>query len=319
VQPDRNDAVSVVIPSYRRPTDLQRCLAGIATQHRPPAEVIVVYRADDNETVAVLERWQPGVRTVSVQRPGLVAALQAGARAATSDILAFTDDDAVPRSDWLERLMLHFDRADVGAVGGRDVVHGIDGVLTGDAPRVGVVTPLGRMLGNHHLGYGEARPVDILKGVNCAYRRSTYTVPVGLRGEGAEVANDLASSLWVRTHGQVVVYDPTVLVDHYPGTRHDQDTRVAPSRQAQFNATYNTALVLFSLRSDLTRRYLVYQLAVGSVSSPGIVRSLYALARGDRGLLGRVLPTQRAIWAALRAHQRGSLGFWRIGDPIGST
>jgi len=43
-------AVTVVVPTYRRPEHLGRCLEGIRAQSRAPDEVVVVRRADDETT-----------------------------------------------------------------------------------------------------------------------------------------------------------------------------------------------------------------------------------------------------------------------------
>jgi hypothetical protein len=51
----------------------------------------------------------------------------------------------------------------IGGVGGRDYMH-IGGVLQdGRARVVGKVPLFGKHIGNHHLGFGEPREVDMLK------------------------------------------------------------------------------------------------------------------------------------------------------------
>ena len=107
---------------------------------------------------AVAERLGEVIEVV-VSAPGHLAALEAGAAAATGDIIAFTDDDAVPRREWLRRALTHFADPRVGGVGGRDLV------ATGDhdptAFVVGRIGRWGKVIGNHHVGIGPARPVDI--------------------------------------------------------------------------------------------------------------------------------------------------------------
>jgi hypothetical protein len=59
--------ISVIIPSYRRCEDLDRCLRALARQQRPADEVVVVARADDAPTLALLSRptWCPSALAVS--------------------------------------------------------------------------------------------------------------------------------------------------------------------------------------------------------------------------------------------------------------
>jgi glycosyltransferase involved in cell wall biosynthesis len=91
--------LSVLVPSYRRPRDLARCLEALSRQTRTPDEVLVVARADDFETLDQIQTWsaQISVRLIPVRRPGQVAALNAGVAAVTGDVVAITDDDAAPR------------------------------------------------------------------------------------------------------------------------------------------------------------------------------------------------------------------------------
>src|SRR5215216_3829434 len=90
---------TVLIPTYRRPEDLARCLGALKKQTRVPDEVIVVVRDSDAETWAFLERCAPGyptLRTVTVKVPRLVPARNTGLDAARRDIVAMVDDDTAP-------------------------------------------------------------------------------------------------------------------------------------------------------------------------------------------------------------------------------
>ncbi len=108
--------VAVVVLTYRHPAELSRCLAGLAHQSCPPAHLIVVVRPGDHETLAQLDRT-PVVHTrIAVSEPRAVHALAAGSRAVHTDIVAFTDDDAVRRPEWIARMLQHF--ADPGVGGG---------------------------------------------------------------------------------------------------------------------------------------------------------------------------------------------------------
>ncbi|MBV9832801.1 MAG: glycosyltransferase family 2 protein, partial [Alphaproteobacteria bacterium] len=98
---------TVIVPTYKRPDDLRRCLDALKDQTKLPARVVVVRRDIDTATEAMLAAYDPGklllvVHVVTV--PGVVAALNEGLDAATGDIVAMTDDDAAPHHDWLERI-----------------------------------------------------------------------------------------------------------------------------------------------------------------------------------------------------------------------
>lgn len=109
--------VSVVICSRDRPDELARCLASFSYQTVSPRQIIVV----DNASKGTLTREAAeaaGVVYVREDRPGLDIARNSGARAASSDIVAFTDDDVVLHPRWLESLVLAFDAPEIMAVTG---------------------------------------------------------------------------------------------------------------------------------------------------------------------------------------------------------
>jgi GT2 family glycosyltransferase len=108
---------SVIICTRDRPEALQRCLASLPQQTYPPREIIVVDNASkDQRTRAVAA--EAGVIYVREDRPGLDVARNTGARHATSQIVAYTDDDVVLHQGWLERLVAAFEDPRIGAATG---------------------------------------------------------------------------------------------------------------------------------------------------------------------------------------------------------
>jgi glycosyltransferase involved in cell wall biosynthesis len=103
--------ISVLVPTYRRSQDLERCLKALRKQTSEAYEVLLVVRDIDQETQVFLQNFSGAplaLKVVDVVVPGQVAALNAGLAAATGDIIAITDDDAAPHPDWLERIERHF-------------------------------------------------------------------------------------------------------------------------------------------------------------------------------------------------------------------
>ncbi|WP_214473746.1 glycosyltransferase [Mesorhizobium sp. dw_380] len=110
-------SASVVICTRDRPNELRRCLSSLPQQSVPPAEVIVVDNAStgsETREVAVAA----GAIYVREDRPGLDIARNRGAERASSEIVAYTDDDVLLHPQWLEQLITAFDRPSIGAVTG---------------------------------------------------------------------------------------------------------------------------------------------------------------------------------------------------------
>lgn len=99
---------TAAICTRERPEDLARALRAISPLLAAGHEVMVV----DNSPVSpstrrVVDRF-PGVHYVCEPKRGLNAARNRALREARGQILAFTDDDAVPEPEWLDGLLRNF-------------------------------------------------------------------------------------------------------------------------------------------------------------------------------------------------------------------
>jgi glycosyltransferase involved in cell wall biosynthesis len=103
---------AVVIPTYRRPDLLLRCLEAVVSQKFPPEafEIIVVDDGCGDDIRQLVERIAVrtgGLPTVRYLRPegtrGPAGARNRGWRASHAPVIAFTDDDTIPHDDWLSQ------------------------------------------------------------------------------------------------------------------------------------------------------------------------------------------------------------------------
>lgn len=310
-------SVSVIVASYRRCDRLAACLGGLRAQTRLPDEVIVVVHRSDSGTADYIKElaadW-PALRSVTADSAGSVAAYNRGLAAARGEIVAYTDDDAVPTAGWLERLMARYDQDErVIAVGGRDVVFRPDGSIdearprTGQSPAeipVGRIQWFGRMIGNHHVATGPERDVDVLKGVNMSFRRAAVTghgFDSRLRGQGTQMHSELSICLPLRRTGARIVYDPNIRVLHYPAPRSHGDLRHQFVADTVSASAHNEALAILDYLSPPRRLlYAAYGVAVGSREAPGLA------------VLGRdFLRGRPAAWPRFVAAQRGRAAAWQ--------
>ncbi|MFI5310339.1 MAG: glycosyltransferase family 2 protein [Gemmatimonadales bacterium] len=303
--------VSVLVPSWRRPDALVRCLRALGAQTCAPLEVVVGMREGDVDTTRVLDifaRTFPiALRRAATPIPGVVAAMNAALRECRGEIVALTDDDSEPRSDWVERLAACLSDPRVAGAGGRDW----QPFERGDRETVGRVQWFGRVIGNHHLGAGPPRDVDVLKGVNCAFRAPLLRAlgfDTRLAGGGAQMFWELALCLTLRRSGWRLVYDPSIAVEHHVEPRHDDDQRHRGVFAAgpQADAVHNETLVLLEYQRGVARlAFALWALLVGTRLEPGLLQLPRLALAGDRHALARCRST---LDGRLRGWRR-----WRSG------
>ena len=107
--------LSVIIPARNEAGKIARCLEAVFSQSLKPHEVIVV---DGRSTDGTAEKAREFTDRVFYQDYGACAAArQIGLEKAEGEYVAFTDADCIPTQDWLQNLVVEFDKGIVG-VGG---------------------------------------------------------------------------------------------------------------------------------------------------------------------------------------------------------
>src|SRR3989442_5909052 len=91
-------AISLVVPTYRRPRMVARCLESVQRQTLAEFELLLVDNSPDGELRARIEEINDGARVparyVTEPRLGLHNTRHARARAASGDALLLTNDTA---------------------------------------------------------------------------------------------------------------------------------------------------------------------------------------------------------------------------------
>lgn len=132
---------------------------------------------------------------------------------AEGEIIAFIDDDAYPRADWLKNAVKYFDNPEVGAVGGPAVTAPEDDIWQQAS---GKVYESFLCSGGYIYRYlpREEREADDLPSVNLIVRRDVFEKIGGYDsnyypGEDTKLCLDIVES------GRKIIYSPDVLVYHH--------------------------------------------------------------------------------------------------------
>lgn len=200
--------ISIVIPVYNGQRTIRFCLDSIRACDYPREllEVIVVDNNSKDETPELIKQEYPWVKLCFERhKQGPHQATNTGLRAATHEIIVFTDADCYVAPDWLRKLVAPFADPEVVGVGGK-----ID-AYTPESPVEEFLRE--RFAGANCLRMAEGFPASLLTG-NSAYRAEAIR-QVGAFNDnlytGAEV--DLAWRVQWQT-GQRAVYAPDAVVYH---------------------------------------------------------------------------------------------------------
>ena len=121
----RRPFFSIIIPTYNRPVQLGSCLKAISLLDYPRDcfEVIVVDDGSQKSPEAVVVFYQNlfDLTLVICEHAGPADARNTGASRARGKFLAFTDDDCMPASCWLQKLAKRFEETSDCAIGGLTV------------------------------------------------------------------------------------------------------------------------------------------------------------------------------------------------------
>jgi glycosyltransferase involved in cell wall biosynthesis len=213
--------VSVVVCTYS-PDALDHFVDAansVLAQTHDPVELVVV--VDGDESLAELIRDRYGghddvVIHCNDENLGLSRSRNVGAGIASGDVVAFLDDDAVARPDWIERLVALYEGRDAVAAGGRMTARWVAG-----KPSF-LPDEFFWLVGVTHRGFPtEVCEVRNTFGSNISFRSDVFAELGGfeadlgrageknLQGEEAELAARMR-----RRYGQGVWYDPDAVVEH---------------------------------------------------------------------------------------------------------
>lgn len=109
-----------MVPVLNGADTIGTCLEGVLSQTRPADDVIVVDNGSTDGTADVAA--SAGASVIRLPERGVYRARNAGWRASDADIIAFTDADCEPATDWLDRLLEPFTDASIAGAGGPAVL-----------------------------------------------------------------------------------------------------------------------------------------------------------------------------------------------------
>jgi GT2 family glycosyltransferase len=218
--------ISVVIPTFNRSASLARLLNALSSDEIAAcaAEIIVVDDGSTDDTEQIVRRCALAVTYLRQPGAGPAAARNVGWRASTAPIVAFLDDDCVPRPGWLTDYLDAFEDPGVGGVGGT-IVALVDGFIADFITADGLVDH-----GRPVAGGADDAPTYLVT-ANAAFRRAALEAADGFEegyrldrpgrtgrivaGEDVDLCWRIVEAGWVlrRSPGATVAHDHRVAFD----------------------------------------------------------------------------------------------------------
>lgn len=112
--------ISVVVPFYDAERYVEDCIHALLSQNwaADAYEIITVDNNSTDRSAEIVKRYPP-IKLLAEHTQGAYAARNRGVAEAKGDILAFTDPDCAPCTDWLQHMTAAVRRPGVGIVLGR--------------------------------------------------------------------------------------------------------------------------------------------------------------------------------------------------------
>ncbi|MGK7900855.1 MAG: glycosyltransferase family 2 protein [Hormoscilla sp.] len=248
--------VSVIVPVYNGEADLPELLSCLQEQIFPAARVeyLLVDNKSGDRTPDILEAASeetPAIKHLSEKEiQSSYAARNRGIKAATGDILAFTDADCRPQPDWLANLIVPFSDPSIGIVAGEIVALPGKTILEKYADRQNTLSQK-HTLAHPFCAYGQT--------ANLAIRRRALE-QVGLFRPYLTTGGD-ADICWriLRETDWQLKLAPTAIVRH----RHRHSMKELESQWRRYGRSnlYLHELHGVKLMPEITRRDEIYRLS----------------------------------------------------------
>lgn len=218
--------LSLIICTRNRSAQLEGCLTSLSQlQSSSEWELIIVDNNSTDNTQEVINRYRnrlhQNFKLITEPSPGLGKARNAGLKAASGRIIAFTDDDCYPQQDLIETYINCFNEdATLGFCGGR--------VLLFDKTDYPIT--IQESTDHQYFTSDQVVPAGTIHGANFAFLHEALTKIGGfdpLFGAGGRFSSceDLDALALVAAEGWNGAYDPRPIVQHHHRRKTDQEVK----------------------------------------------------------------------------------------------
>lgn len=227
-----SDSISVIVPVHGRSALTRRCLDAVLAEPHAGRELIVVDDASPDDTLSALGAYGERIRIVALdENQGYAGACNAGAEAATGELLLFLNNDTEPQAGWLEALLRHTEESPGAAVIGAKLLY-----PNGATQHAGVVFGqdgyphnLYAGLPGDHPAVNRSRALQAVTGACMLIRRDAFERAGGFDAGFANSLEDVDLCLRIGEAGGEVNYCHRAVVTHLESASRGRQDRFEQS------------------------------------------------------------------------------------------
>ena len=220
--------VTVAIPCYNGEQYVGQAIEAILAQSRRPDEVVIVDDGSTDGSAVIASRYPVRLIRHEINR-GLAAARNTAIEAAKGDVIVFVDVDAFADRSMLSTLLKHYERPQVGGVGGQGI-------------EVNVYSLADRWRRAHaSQSHGKrAKKVEFLFGLCMSFRLDALRAVGGFNPAFRTNAEDIDIGIRLNQAGYTLWYEPAAIVYHQ---RRDDEASLERTMIAWFGESYRARAV----------------------------------------------------------------------------
>ena len=199
--------ISIIIPTKEINNYIRESIPHILNLDYDNFEILIFSDTTSNESFKK-------TKIIPTDKIGPAEKRDLAIKYAKGEILAFLDDDAYPKKNWLKEAVGHFRNPNIAAVGGPAVTPEDDSFWQ----KVSGAVFLSKLSGGNPERYwptNKVREIDDWPSVNLLVRKSDFSAVGGFNsaywpGEDTKLCLDLTKKL-----GKKIIYDPELFVWHH--------------------------------------------------------------------------------------------------------
>lgn len=236
--------IALVVSTRNRAKRLDSFFESISRlEYERPWEIILIDNGSTDGTAERLRNFAAlsavKVTVITELTPGLSKAHNRGWQATKAPIIAFTDDDCYPDSNFLKVIEILFSDPSLGFLGGRLLLYDPSDarVSINENPAEILIKP------------NDFLPAGCIQGANMAFRREALEQIGGFDeniGSGTPfVFGDVDAALRVLASGREGRYDPRLVVYHHHGRKPGLDVNLVERGYGTGRGAYYVKCILF--------------------------------------------------------------------------